>query len=301
MRSSQLHKTVNRNRNRNKRKTWRNKRTKNARGGKIIKLLTRDGTQEYEHDDETKDIFKVYQLMNGNKLLIFDGKMSEKGNGHGKLYRYASDGERISKISMYDGFIKGKKKQGRGKYETYDLNDMLVSTYDGTWEDDKKNGEGVYHIIGKNTYSGEWKNDEKHGKGVESGPVWSGTEKIGTIRTEGVWVNNKAVNGTMTINNDDDGTESVYVGELNGVNNRQGKGTYNVYDADGSLSQVIYAVWDNNKVKTSLPRQPELTSHSLELSKPTQYIPPKSTSHVPLLRPPPKSTAKPRPPLVVDE
>ena len=301
MRSSQLRKTVNRNRNRNrnrnKRKTWRNKRTKNARGGKLITSRTSDGTQEYEHDDETNDIFNVYQLMNGNKLPVFNGKMNENGDGHGKLYRYNSDGKMIS---MYEGFIKGKKKHGRGKYKTYDSNGKEDSVYDGEWSDDKKNGNGVYHVEERFTYDGQWVNDKKHGKGVESGYKWSGTEKIGTIRTEGVWVNNKAVNGTMTIKYDDE-TKSVYVGELNGVNNRQGTGTYKVYDAEGNLSQDIYAVWDNNEVKTSLLRQPELTPQPSELqSTPTQYIPPKSTSVVPLLVAPPKPTAKKRPPLVVD-
>ena len=289
MRSSQLRKTVNRNRNRNrninKRKTWRNKRTKNARGGKLITSRTSDGTQEYEHDDETNDIFNVYQLMNGNNLPAFNGKMNENGDGHGKLYRYNSDGKMIS---MYEGFIKGKKKHGRGKYETYDLNGKLDSMYDGEWSDGKKNGVGEYQK--RYTYSGEWKNDEKHGKGVESGPVWRGAEQIGTIMTEGIWVNNKAVNGTITIKNVDE-TKSVYVGELNGVNNRQGMGTYKVYDAEGKLLQDIYAVWDNNQVKTSLLRQPELTSQPSVLlqSTPTQDNPLKSTSYVPLLLPPPKA------------
>uniref|UniRef100_A0A6C0M3B6 Uncharacterized protein n=1 Tax=viral metagenome TaxID=1070528 RepID=A0A6C0M3B6_9ZZZZ len=268
MRSSQLRKTVNRNRNRirNKRKTRRNKRTKNARGGKIIKLLTSDGKQEYEHDDVTKDIFKVYQLKNGNKLLIFDGKMSEKGNGHGKLYRYASDGKMIS---MYDGFITGKKKQGRGRYETYDLNDMLVSTYDGTWEDDKKNGEGVYHKIGKNTYDGQWVNDKKHGKGVESGPLWDGTEKIGTIRTEGDWVNDTVVSGKRTITKNGKIT-SVYFGGLNGVMVRHGRGKYTDYE---NASETVCAEWDNDKM--------------IKLLQPHEVPSGSTTQIIPLIKPPP--------------
>ncbi len=296
MRSSQLRKTVNRNRNRNKRKTRRNKRTKNARGGKLITSHTKDGKHEWVHDDESNDIFNMYQWINGNKLPTFEGKMNENGDGHGKLYRYASDGKMIS---MYEGFITDKKKQGHGKYETYDSNGKLDSMYDGDWNNGKKNGEGIYRRIGKNTYSGEWKNDEKHGKGVESGPVWSGAKQIGTILTEGIWVNNKAVNGTMTIQYVDE-TKSVYVGELNGVNNRQGMGTYKVYDAEGKLLQDIYAVWDKNQVKTSLLRhqvQSELTPQPSVL---LQSTPTQKTPYAPLLPPPPKPTAKTRPPLVVD-
>jgi hypothetical protein len=330
MRSSQLRKTVNRNRNRNrnrnKRKTWRNKRTKNARGGKLIK----SGKQEWEQDDVTNEIRNAYEWINGNKLPIFDGKMNEKGDGHGKLYRYVSDGKMIS---MYEGFITGKKKQGRGKYETYNLNGKLDSmydgdwingkkqgrgkyktydsngkedsVYDGEWNDDKKNGYGVYQKRYK--YSGEWKNDEKHGKGVESGPIWRGAEQIGTILTEGIWVNNKAVNGTMTIQYDVDKTKSVYVGELNGVNNRQGTGIYKLYDADGNAMQSIHAVWNNNEVD---PKgrpdkvQSELTPFTPLTPQPSE-LPQSTQTHkidVPLLPPPPKSksTAKPRPTLVGD-
>jgi len=294
MRSSQLRKTVNRNRNRNrnKRKTWRNKRTKNARGGKLIK----SGNQEWEQDDDTKDILNAYVLINGNKLPIFDGKMNEKGDGRGKLYRYASNGKMIS---MYEGFITGKKKQGRGKYETYDSNGKLDSMYDGEWNDDKKNGYGVYQK--RYTYSGEWKNDEKYGKGVESGPVWSGDDQIGTIRTDGNWVNNKAVNGTMTIQYVDK-TKSVYVGELNGVNNRQGTGTYKLYDADGNTMQNIHAVWNNNEVDPK-GRPDKVQSELTPLTPQPSELPQSTQTHkinVPLLPPPPKSTAKTRSPLVVD-
>jgi hypothetical protein len=244
MRSSQLRKTVNRNRNRNKRKTWRNKRTKNARGGKLIK----SGNQEWEQDDDTKDILNAYQWINGKKLPIFDGKMNEKGDGHGKLYRYYPDGKMIE---MYEGLITDKKKQGRGKYETYDSNGKLDSMYDGEWKDDKKDGYGVYQKGYE--YSGQWVNDEKCGQGVESGPIWSGSQQIGTILTDGNWENNKAVYGIMTIQYVDK-TKSVYVGGLHGVMVRQGMGTYTFYDKDGNvLMKPVYAEWDKDKPLQSAP------------------------------------------------
>ena len=269
MRSSQLRKTVNRNRNRNrnKRKTWRNKRTKNARGGKLI-LITA-GDQEYEQDDVTREIFNAYIWINGKRLPIFDGKMNEKGDGHGKLYRYYSDGKTFSMYegpitdkkkqghgkfktydsngnedSVYDGDWTDNKKQGHGKFKTYDSNGNEDSVYDGDWTDDKKDGYGVYQK--RYTYSGQWKNDEKNGKGVESGPIWSGSQQIGTIQTDGNWVNNKAVYGVMSIIYKN-GTKSVYVGELNGVNNRHGTGTYTFYDKDGHVRYTYDGDWTDNK------------------------------------------------------
>ena len=293
MRSSQLRKTVNRNRNRirNKRKTWRNKRTKNARGGRREEY-TNDGKKyvfEYSDDDDTK-LLKIFQVINDKELPTFEGVIDAKtGHGHGNLYRYASDGK---KISIYKGGIQGKNKNGRGIYETYDSNGKEDSVYDGEWKDDKKNGRGYYHVKERYTYDGEWKDDKKNGNGIENGN--NGED---TIRTEGVWENGTVVSGTRTIHYNDK-TKSVYVGGLNGVMVRQGNGRYKVYDADNKLLQDIYAEWDKNEVKTPLLRQPELTPQPSELpqSTPTQY----TSVVVPLLRPPPKPTAKTRPPLVFD-
>ena len=296
MRSSQLRKTVNRNRNRNrnKRKTWRNKRTKNARGGRR-EVFTKNGkTYVFVYSDDDTTLLTIFQVINGKELPTFEGVIdANTGHGHGNLYRYASDGK---KISIYEGGIQGKNKNGRGIYKTYDSNGKEDSVYDGEWKDDKKNGRGYYHVKERYTYDGEWKDDKKNGNGIENGN--NGED---TILTEGVWENGTVVSGTRTIHYKDE-TKSVYVGGLNGVMVRQGTGTYKVYDADGKLLQVIYAVWDNNEVKTPLLRQPELT---LELhSTPSQDNPLKSTSYVPKLPPPPNSKFTTiqitRPPLGID-
>jgi hypothetical protein len=106
----------------------------------------------------------------------------------------------------------------------------------------------------------------------------------------------------MTIQYDVDKTKSVYVGELNGVNNRQGTGTYKLYDADGNTMQNIHAVWNNNEVDPK-GRPDKMQSELTPLTQPSE-LPQSTQTHkinVPLLLPPPpKPTAKTRPLLVFD-
>ena len=244
MRSSQLRKTVNR--NRNKRKTRRNKRTKNARGGAIAVFTDAEYEMTYDNENETNKIlkiFKVSRLVNGMMKPTFDGEMDTEGNGHGKKYRYNPDGS-------------------------------LNSEYDGEIKDNKKNGTGV-----------------------EIGTVMYKEGNSDTIRTEGVWSKNKAVSGKRSINYKD-GTKSVYVGGLDGVMVRQGKGTYTFYDKDGNvLMKPVYAEWDKDKVVKPLQShevpQPESTPPPLSTFKPTPTPTPlsrfKPTPTPPLLKPPPTS------------
>ena len=141
MRSSQLRKTVNRNRNRNrnKRKTWRNKRTKNARGGGIVNGINNNDGKKYD----------------------YIGEINPMNQPHGKGVKNFTDSK--GSLVEYNGEWENGKKHGIGKmiYKDEQNRDIIC---EGEWEYDKMNGVGKkqYHND-KNQLiiiEGIWKDDQ---------------------------------------------------------------------------------------------------------------------------------------------
>ena len=87
--------------------------------------------------------------------------------GNGSITRYNT-----AVNSVYEGFLKGGRADGKGRYVTYTDFQTLKYIYTGDFVAGKRTGNGVLLNIAKNKissyYSGEWKNNEFDGVGIDS-------------------------------------------------------------------------------------------------------------------------------------
>jgi hypothetical protein len=169
MRSSQFRKTANRNRNRNKRKTWRNKRTKNARGGGFVNGKNMHDRKNYEYYGEVNYMNQPH----GTGLRKFIDTKGFPGQYYGEMQygKKHGTGRMIYKDEQYrDVICEGEweydKMNGVGKQQFYNDENRLT-TLEGIWKDDQlakgpykktigKNSIFLGEILDDGTEKGEW-------------------------------------------------------------------------------------------------------------------------------------------------
>lgn len=178
MRSSQFRKTANRNRKRirNKKKTWRNKRTKNARGGGIVNGTNNNDGKKYEYKGEVNSMNQPHG--NGVKNFTDSKGYPVEYNGEWQNGKKHGSGELTSKDKqnrdiIWEGVWENDKMDGVGKMKYYNDKEQLI-IIEGIWKDDQL-ATGPYKktIFGKNsvvwlgeilddrTQKGEWFGETK--------------------------------------------------------------------------------------------------------------------------------------------
>jgi len=251
---TQLRKTT----HRNKKKTRRNKRTKNARGGTIMTQVEGDTTSTF--NTQTNEM-KITFNKKGKELLIFEGTLDldAPANRKGVLNKYGKDD---TLYSTYTGELNGSKRHGHGKFDRYDAHEKLVESHDGMWNNDKKDGEGV----------STWYNEKGDVQKILKG-VWS---------DDGMWINKMDGKGLFTVYDENGRVKKTIEGVwLN--NNLHGQGVSTWYDEDGKVIKSIVVILKPSAIQPP-PSQPS------QSSKPSQ--PSQPSKPVPLLRPPPPRNSK---------
>lgn len=169
-----------------------------------------------------------YMLENSNLIKssiiypdksLYKGYYNQKWQRHGYGIFYLIDG------SVYEGFFKNDKMDGRGR-----LLNIEGFVYEGEFTNNKANGYGKYVSLEGIMYKGSWKDEKQNGKGEEVYPDGS--------TYEGNFVNGKKNgNGKFSWA---DGSE--YEGEF--YNNEiHGYGTYRWKD-----KRVFRGNWNHNKM-----------------------------------------------------
>jgi len=98
--------------------------------------------------------------------------------------------------SRYVGEFKDGEYHGQGKIKYH--RHSIGSTqrfYEGEWKDGKFHGQGTFKTYGGNLYVGQWKNGSKHGKAKLYYTHASGKGPLVRHVLEGVWEDNKCMNG----------------------------------------------------------------------------------------------------------
>jgi hypothetical protein len=163
---SQLRKTVNR--NRNKRKTRRNKRTKNVRGGGLINMQEIPDGRQYSYEGQIN--------------------REREPHGKGKMESTDSNGQDV----QYEGEWESGKKHGMGTQKYKDSKGHDVQ-YVGQWKSGKMDGKGKMTYKDKQgrdiIYVGEWESGKMHGMGKIQ--FYNKDNRLTT--TDGRWENDKLV------------------------------------------------------------------------------------------------------------
>jgi len=98
--------------------------------------------------------------ISGHKLSDMSDQEEKKRMDQGDFILKGAKLKRYEDNSVYFGFFKDNKKEGKGKFV-----DNQQNEYDGEWKDDKKEGQGECNYANGERYVGDWKDDKKNGSG----------------------------------------------------------------------------------------------------------------------------------------
>ena len=155
--------------------------------------------EEYEIKNSSN---KIIAILYPNKS-VYKGMINAKGQREGFGKYYLSDG------SIYKGFFRNNKMDGRGRI--VNINGFI---YEGEFKNGYSNGYGKYVALDGTTYKGTWLNDKQNGMGNEiypDGSFYNGNFKDGKKNGNGKLIfKDKNIFEGNFINNDISGEGAFY-------------------------------------------------------------------------------------------
>ena len=155
--------------------------------------------EEYEINNTSN---KIIAILYPNKS-VYKGMINSKGQREGFGKYYLSDG------SIYKGFFRNNKMDGRGRI--VNINGFI---YEGEFKNGHSNGYGKYVALDGTTYKGTWLNDKQNGIGNEiypDGSFYNGNFKDGKKNGNGKLIfKDKNIFEGNFVNNDICGEGAFY-------------------------------------------------------------------------------------------
>lgn len=153
---------------------------------------------------------------------------------------------------IYDGGLNSSNKiHGFGKLHTYratadDKKGEWIDTYEGSFENGVEHGEGMSKRTNR-IFIGTWVNGKRQGPGkLMLNPAFR-HRGIDNYSIEGNWEDDNLISGIYT-KNFDDGTMTIYDGEINNDKEYHGVGKCSWYDADHTLVQEYDGTWRKHEM-----------------------------------------------------